>query len=103
MSMDLSPEQQIARGEHAKRLLDDPLFQEAMILVRETLKDAWAALPVTDTAKAEELKRCLWAANQFESIFTSLVGGATILRAELNSLESMQTKAEAVKRRINGT
>jgi hypothetical protein len=101
--MNMSPEEQIARGEHAKRLLDDPLLQESMILVRETLKDAWAALPVSDTAKAEELKRCLWAANQFEAIFTSLVGGATILRAELHSRESMEAKQDAIKRRMNAT
>lgn len=103
MSAELTKEQQIARGEHAKRLLDDPLFQEAMQMTRDALKDAWAALPIADKAQAEELKRCLWAANQFEDIFKSLMGGATILRAEMLSRESMQTKAEAVQRRINGT
>jgi hypothetical protein len=99
----MTPKQQIARGEHAKRLLDDPLFQEAMRETRQAVIDAWAALPVENKAQAEELKRLLWAANQFEAVFVSFAGGATILRAELLSRESMQTKAEAVQRRINAT
>jgi len=100
--MNLTPEQQIARGEHAKRLLDDSLFQEAMAETKAAIVDAWAALPVENKAQAEELKRLLWAQNQFEAIFTSLAGGATILRAELLSRESMEVKQEATKRRING-
>lgn len=99
----MTPEEQIARGDHAKRLLDDPLFQEAMKMTRDALKDAWAALPIADKAQAEELKRCLWAANQFEAIFTSYIGGATIMRHELLLDTNMQIKAEAVTRRFNGT
>lgn len=100
--MTLTPEQQIARGEHAKRLLDDPLLQEAMRETRQAVIDAWAALPVENKAQAEELKRLLWAANQFEAVFTSLVGGAQIIRSELLLDTNMQIKAEAVQRRING-
>jgi len=96
----VTPEQQIARGEHAQRLLDDPLLQEAMRETRKAVTDAWAALPVENKAQAEELKRLLWAANQFEAVFTSFVGGATIMRDELLRAENMQIKAEAVKGRI---
>ena len=95
--------EQIARGEHAKRLLNDPLFQEAMRETRQAVIDQWVALGVENKAQAEELKRLLWAANQFEAVFVSLMGGATIARGELLSAESMQTKAEATQRRINGT
>ncbi len=99
----MTPEQQIARGEHAKRLLDDPLFKEAMRETRQAVIDAWAALPVENKVQAEELKRLLWAANQFEAVFTSLVGGAQIMQSELLLTENMQIKAEATQRRINGT
>lgn len=99
----MTPAEEITRGEHAKRLLEDPLFKEAMIETRQAVIDAWTALPVENKAQAEELKRLLWAANQFEAIFVSLMGGATIARDQLLSAESMQTKAEAVQRRINGT
>lgn len=99
----MSPEQLIARGEHAKRLLDDPLLQEAMRETKQAVIDAWASLPVENKAQAEELKRLLWAANQFEAVFVSLMGGATVARSELLLAENMQVKAEAVQRRIYGT
>lgn len=99
----MKPAEEITRGEHAKRLLDDPLFKEAMDLVKQVVIDQWVALGVENKAQAEELKRLLWAANQFEAVFVSLMGGATIARDQLLSTESMQTKAEAVQRRINGT
>jgi hypothetical protein len=99
----MTPAEEITRGEHAKRLLEDPLFKEAMDLVKQVVIDQWVALGVENKAQAEELKRLLWAANQFEAVFVSLMGGATIARDQLLSAESMQTKAEAVQRRINGT
>jgi hypothetical protein len=99
----MTHEQQIARGEHAKRLLDDALFQEAMRETRQAVMDAWASLPVENKAQAEELKRLLWAAQQFEAVFTSLVAGATIMRAELLMDTNMQNKAEAATRRIHGS
>jgi len=99
----MTPAEEITRGEHAKRLLEDPLFKEAMDLVKQVVIDQWVALGVENKAQAEELKRLLWAANQFEAVFVSLMGGATIARDQLLSAESMETKAEAVQRRINGT
>ncbi len=99
----MTPEQQIARGEHAQRLLDDPLLKEALAETRRAVMDAWAALPVENKAQAEELKRLLWAANQFEAIFIAHVGGAQIMRSELLLDTNMQIKAEATQRRINGT
>lgn len=99
----MTPEEQIARGDHAKRLLDDSLFQEAMRETRQAVIDAWAALPVENKTQAEELKRLLWAANQFEAVFTSFVAGATVARHELLLDTNMQIKAEAAQRRINGT
>jgi hypothetical protein len=99
----MTPAEEITRGEHAKRLLEDPLFKESMDLVKQVVIDQWVALGVENKAQAEELKRLLWAANQFEAVFVSLMGGATIARGQLLSAEGMQTKAEAVQRRINGT
>jgi hypothetical protein len=99
----MSPEEQIARGDHAKRLLDDPLLQEAMGQVRQAIIDSWASLGVENKAQAEELKRLLWAANQFKAVFESLVAGATIIRSELLLDVNMETKRDAALRRINGT
>ena len=99
----MTPEEQIARGEHAKRLLDDPLLKEGMRETRQAIVDAWASLAVENKAQAEELKRLLWAAKQFEAVFESLIAGATVARHELLLDTNMEINAEAAKRRINGT
>lgn len=99
----MSPEEQIARGEHAKRLLDDPLLKEALAEVKQAVMDSWAALPVENKAQAEELKRLLWAAKQFEAVFESYVAGATIMRAELLLDTNMETKRDAAKGKLYGT
>lgn len=96
-------QQAISRGEHAKRLLDDPLLKEALAEIKQAVIEQWAALSVQNKEQAEELKRLLWAAKQFEAIFIAHVGGATIARNELLLDTNMQIKAEAVSRRINGT
>lgn len=99
----MTPEEQIARGEHAKRLLDDPLLKEALAEIKQAVIEQWAALSVQNKEQAEELKRLLWATKQFEAFFVAQVGGATIARSELLLETNMQIKAEAVQRRINGT
>lgn len=99
----MTPEQQIARGEHAQRLLDDPLLKEALAEIKQAVIEQWAALSVQNKEQAEELKRLLWAAKQFEAIFIAHVGGAQIMRSELLLDTNMQIKAEATQRRINGT
>jgi len=99
----MTPDEQIARGEHAKRLLNDPLLKEALAEIKQAIVDSWAALPVENTAQAEKLKHLLWASKQFESVFIAHVGGATIARNELLLDTNMQIKAEATQRRINGT
>lgn len=99
----MTPEEHIARGEHAKRLLDDTLLKEALAEIKQAVIEQWAALSVQNKEQAEELKRLLWAAKQFEAIFVAHVGGATIARSELLLETNMQIKAEAAQRRINGT
>jgi hypothetical protein len=98
----MSPEEQIQRGEHAKRILDDEMVKNALKEIRQAVIDQWAALGVENKTQAEELKRLLWASQQFEAIFVSLIAGATVARSELLLTENMQIKAEAAQRRING-
>jgi hypothetical protein len=98
----MTPEEHIQRGEHAKRILDDELVQFAMAEIRKTVVDQWAALGVENKAQAEELKRLLWASQQFEAIFVSLVAGATVARNELLLRENMEIKRDAAKGRLYG-
>jgi hypothetical protein len=49
-------EQESRRGEQAKRLLDDPLLQEAFATIDSSLRDAWSAT----TADATDERERLW-------------------------------------------
>lgn len=92
--------EQIALGEHAKRILDDELVQAALADIRAAVIEQWASLPIENKAQAEELKRLLWAADQFAAIFESRVAGATIARQELHMRENMEIKREAAKGKL---
>lgn len=48
-------EQESRRGEQARRLLEDPLLQEAFATVEGALRDAWAATGDDATAERERL------------------------------------------------
>lgn len=49
-------EQESRRGEQAKRLLDDPLLQEAFARVESALRDAWS----TTADDASDERERLW-------------------------------------------
>ncbi len=48
-------EQESRRGEQARRLLEDPLLQEAFATVDVALREAWAATADDATAERERL------------------------------------------------
>lgn len=48
-------EQEARRGEQARRLLEDPLLQEAFTAVDRALREAWAATQDDATAQRERL------------------------------------------------
>jgi hypothetical protein len=92
--------EQIAQGDHAKRILEDPLVKEALADIKAAIIEQWVSLGVENDAQAKELKRLLWAADQFAAIFESRVAGATIARQELHMRENMEIKREAAKGRL---
>jgi hypothetical protein len=48
-------EQESRRGEQARRLLEDPLLQEAFATVENALREAWIATQDDATAERERL------------------------------------------------
>lgn len=98
----MTNEEQIQRAEHAKRLIEDPLFIEAMADIEAAIVGQWCDLGVENKVQAEELKRLLWAAQQFKAIFTVTIGGAAVARNELLNSETMKQRAEAARKRMYG-
>lgn len=50
---------QIERGNHAKRLIDDPLLQEAFATVRQAIHDQWENSPLRDVEGQVALRAML--------------------------------------------
>jgi hypothetical protein len=94
-------EEQIARADRAKLLYEDPLIQEALADMKAAIIGQWTELGIENKAQAEELKRLLWATQQFESIFTVTIGGGTVARNELLA-DATRQRAEAARKRIYG-
>lgn len=98
----MSLQEQIDRAAKAKLLLDDPLIKGALADMEATITGAWADLSVENKAQAEELKRLLYATRQFRSIFEITISGGAVAKNELQNQTTLEIRADAAKRRING-
>ena len=98
----MTPEEHIRLAQQAKQVLDHDLVKDAFKQLEQTVVDQWMSLSVENKEQAEELKRLLWAAQQFKSIFTVLVANGTVAQHELTMRQNMHIKEEAALRRVYG-
>jgi hypothetical protein len=98
----MSLQDQINAGERAKLLLEDSDIKAAFAQIEGAIVEQWADLAVENKAQAEELKRLLWAARQFKSIFEVTIAGGHFAKNELLA-DNAHIRAEAARNRINGT
>lgn len=95
----MTPEEQLRIANQAKQILENDLVIDAFKTLEQTVINQWASLSIENKTQAEELKRLLWASQQFKSIFTSLVAGAAVAQNELLLRENVLVKeSEAIKR-----
>jgi hypothetical protein len=97
----MTPQEQIDRAEQAKLLYEHPMLQEALADMKGAIIGQWTELGIENKAQAEELKRLLWAVQQFESIFTVTISGAAVARNELLA-DATKQRAEAARKRMYG-
>lgn len=90
----------INKATRAKAILDDDLVQHALSEIEAAVVDQWKALSVENKAQADELKRLLWASQQFKRIFEVLIAGGTVAQHELLLQGQMEIKQEAARARI---
>lgn len=102
--MEPTPQQleAIQAADAARMVLDNPLISRALADIEQAVIEQWAALGVENKAQAEELKRLLWAAKQFRSIFEVTIAGGTVARNELLNASTMEIRRDAALRRIYG-
>lgn len=93
---------QVKAASRAKAILEDDLVVDALNTLESAVVAQWSELSVSNKEQAEELKRLLWAAQQFKSVFTVLMAGGQVAQNELLKREHMNIKKEAALRRIYG-
>jgi len=85
----MNPEQQIARAEEAKRLLESELFQEAF----ETLEQEWTAKWMNSQANDEAGREKCWLAikmlHKLKGDLRAVMETSKIARAELNRARNL--------------
>lgn len=94
--------QAMQAADAARRVLENPLVARALDQVEQTIVEQWKALGVENRPQAEELKRLLWAAKQFRSIFEVTIAGGNVAKNELLLQQNMEIKAQAARERIYG-
>lgn len=79
-------EMKARKGEHAERLLKDPLIAEALSTVRQNIYDRIAKSDYNDKDDRENLYYVLKAAEEFEKFFTDAMRGGRKARSKLKEL-----------------
>ncbi len=90
----MTPEEEIARSEAAKRIYEDPLFKEALNLVRQEILDKWSSTPARDVEGREWLWQLHQSANKFELVFLGWMETGKL--AELGKERSLMQKIRRV-------
>ena len=80
-------EQESRRGEQARRLLEDPLLQEAFAAVDTALRDAWAATADDAAVERERLWLMLKLLGRVRAHMTGVVQTGRLADSQLTELK----------------
>jgi hypothetical protein len=75
------------RAEHAQRLLNDSLLQEAMQAIRNEVVRAWVDCPARDTEGKEALWQLARTADKFDALLRGYVETGKLATANLKHFE----------------
>lgn len=90
----MTPEQEIIRGEEADRVLNTPVFIEAMEKIKSQIVEQWGAASAKDTQSREWLWHHYQAALRFEDILKNVMNTGKM--AKLKKSETLREKAARV-------
>jgi protein involved in temperature-dependent protein secretion len=86
---------EISRGEQAKRLLDNPLLQEAFTTIRASLHEKFAASPAADREAREEIYRLLKVTGELERHLKTALETGKLAETQRESLLSRVLRRRA--------
>jgi hypothetical protein len=79
-------EREVERGNHAARLLSDPLLQEAFQLVEQAIHEKWADSPIRDVEGQVSLRHMLNHLRDVKSVLEVALANGKAAVEELNRL-----------------
>lgn len=87
MTPDRELQAQIDRAEHADRLLNDTLLQEALAAIKGEVHRAWIDCPARDHEGKEALWQLAKTADKFETLLRGYVETGKLARMNLKAFE----------------
>ena len=79
----MSPEQEVQRGQDAKRLLEEPLLQEAFEVIEQEIMEKWKTAPARDVDGREKLWMMLHLLGRVRSHLESVMASGHLAEATL--------------------
>lgn len=80
------------RAQHAKQLLDNPVYQESIANVRSAIIAAWSNAPVRDVEGQHELKLMLKLLTDLENNITRAINDGKIAQIEIERQKTPLTE-----------
>lgn len=88
---------QIARAEHADRILNDPVVMEALKTIEKAIRDQVFDLPIEAAEMREKLILMDKSRQQFMSLFELAIRGGEVTRYELTVEANTQARIQAIR------
>lgn len=88
---------QIARAEHADRILNDPVVMEAFKTIEKAIRDQVFDLPIEAIEMREKLVLMDKSRQQFMSLFELAIRGGEVTRYELTVEANTQARIQAIR------
>lgn len=79
----MTPQQEIARANQAKAIIESELYVEAYNAIREQYLAAWADSPVRDSEGREEIWRLLKSLEKVHAYFTDVITTGKLARLQI--------------------
>lgn len=88
---------QIARAEHADRILNDPVVMEAFKTIEKAIRDQVFDLPIEAAEMREKLVLMDKSRQQFVNLFELAIRGGEVTRYELTVEANTQARIQAIR------
>lgn len=89
----------VQRGENARLILENPVFQEAMKLMRDEIVSDWSKCPIRDVEGQKLYLQLHKLSTKFENTLVGLVENGKLAQFDLDKLRD-ESKAQTFFRRV---